>query len=66
MSDSTHPEDWAAERSLPELRELVRAAGMDPGDRDAAALVSLLKQTKPSNRNDPLGSSGPDAEPSHG
>ena len=60
--DATHPENWAADRSLPKLQELVRAAGIDPGDRTADELITLLKQNKPSNRNNPTGTDGPGAE----
>jgi hypothetical protein len=63
--DATHPEDWAGERSVEKLQELVRAAGMDPGDRSAEELVVLLKQNKPSNRND-IRRSGPGADGGHG
>jgi hypothetical protein len=59
--DTTHPEDWAGGRSIERLREQVRAAGLDPGDRDELELVELLKQHKPSNAADPIGTSGPDA-----
>ncbi len=64
--DATHPEDWAGGRSLPKLRELARAAGLDPGDLGAEELVELLKQTKPSNRHDPIGTTGLGADGGHG
>lgn len=64
--DSTHPELWAKELSLDALRERVLAAGLDPGDRTREELVTMLKQLKPSNRNDPRRTAGPGADGGHG
>lgn len=64
--DTTHPEGWADERSVDALRERVRAAGLEPGDRSAEELVTLLKQEKPSNRLDPRRHAGPGADGGRG